>query len=197
MHIYTHVGCTIATTSPHCCQLSFMAQVFLLQCVAVCCSVLQCVAVCCSVLQYRCNQPPSLPTPLHDMAQVKNSTNKKKKFYNCCCRELHTFSSTFIYVRQLPFVAKVLCVCVCVCVCVYIYVCLSVCVCVCLRGCVSMSLCLCVSACLRVGMCVGVCGCICVCTEAYCILIENKKKSTHKVLELKKMIKHAKFKHNM
>ena len=28
---------------------------FVLQCVAVCCSVLQCVAVCCSLLQYCCN----------------------------------------------------------------------------------------------------------------------------------------------
>ena len=32
-------------------QLHLVLQHFVLQCVAVCCSVLQCVAVCCSVLQ--------------------------------------------------------------------------------------------------------------------------------------------------
>ena len=77
---------------------------FLLQCVAVCCSVLQCVAVCCSVLQcvavccsvLQCVLPVTHVVPKRvKVVSLAASTSKRYVF---CCSALHSVAVCYVAV---------------------------------------------------------------------------------------------------
>jgi len=137
---------------------------FVLQCVAVCCSVLQCVAVCCSVLQcvaVCCSNSTSssrttyIDSSARSLFDVSNELSLKIFFVcvlHCGASVLHcVFLSLILQCSsansQCAGRMFGICVCAraCMFVCVYVRMCMCMCVCVCV----------CVYVCARASVCVS------------------------------------------
>jgi len=117
---------------------------YVLQCVAVCCSVLQCVAVCCSVLQCACSELQCVAVCLQ-------------------CVAVRCSALQCIAVLALPSSAPSLCYVVqCVTVCCSIIQCVAVAVCCSVLQCVAV-------CCSVLAMCCNVLQCVVVrCSALQC-----------------------------
>ena len=92
---------------------------YVLQCVAVCCSVLQCVAVCCSVLQcvaVCCHELGgcSMNHLEADLAISKSVLSRQLGVYMCMCLSVCLSVCVCVCVRARARVYVRVCVCVCV-----------------------------------------------------------------------------------